>query len=244
MANKLDTYNVKVQDNSVAIIGCEEGTAGQIHSWLGKTGKYQIACFINPTDQPINIDSSKIFRDATQFDYPTKNSFKDKPMINSLNWIKVLKKLNIRKVLVTTSNQHQRFKEIDLAQTNGIELINAIHPTALIMEDAIVEHNVIMHAKAFVGYRAEVYSGVFIDTNAQIDHHNVIMNCVTIDPGVVTAGNVTIGEFTKVHTGTIIINRKTIGKNTILGAGSVILKNVPDNVTVAGIPGEIIKYHL
>ena len=77
MANKLDTYNVKVQDNSVAIIGCEEGTAGQIHSWLGKTGKYQIACFINPTDQPINIDSSKIYRDATQFAYPTKTGFKD-----------------------------------------------------------------------------------------------------------------------------------------------------------------------
>ena len=54
----------------------------------------------------------------------------------------------------------------------------------------------------------EVFLGTIIDTGAQVNHHNVIKECVTIDPGVVTAGNVTIGRFTKVHTGTIIINRK------------------------------------
>ena len=145
--------------------------------------------------------------------------------------------------MVTTANPLKRFEEINQVRKNGLELINAIHPTALIMEDAIVEDNVIMHARAFVGYRAEVYSGTIIDSNAQVDHHSVIKNCVTIDPGVVTGGNVTIGRFTRVHTGTIIINRKRIGENSVLGAGSVIINDIPDNVTVVGIPGKIIKYH-
>ena len=142
--------------------------------------------------------------------------------------------------MVTTHDPHQRFKEINQARENGLTLINAIHPTALIMENAILGDNVIMHARAFVGYRSEVFSGTIIDTNAQLDHHNVIEECTTIDPRVVTGGNVTIGRYTKVHTGAIIINRIRIGENSILGAGTVIIKDVPDNVTVVGVPGRIL----
>ena len=242
MGNYQGNYNVKVQDNSVAIVGWEEGTAGQIHSWLETTGEYHIACFINPSDQPIYVDSSNIERDATKFDYPTNVSFKDKPLINSANWLQALKHLDIKYVLVTTPDPKQRFNQINQVREDKLKLINAIHPTALIMEDAIVGENVIMHARVFVGYRAEVFSGTIIDTGAQVDHHNVIKECVTINPGVVTAGNVTIGRFTKVHTGTIIINRKRIGENSILGAGTVIIDDVPDNVMVAGVPGRIIKH--
>ena len=46
---RLMQYKVKVQDNSVAIIGWEEGTAGQVHSWIEQDGKYHIACFVNPS---------------------------------------------------------------------------------------------------------------------------------------------------------------------------------------------------
>jgi sugar O-acyltransferase (sialic acid O-acetyltransferase NeuD family) len=234
-------YKVKVQDNSVAIIGWEEGTAGQVHSWIEQDGKYHIACFVNPSINKLDINTDEIERDASQFDYPTENSFKDKPLINSENWLEELKSLNIRYVLVTTPEQKDRYKQINMAKENGLKLIKAIHPSALIMNDAIIGDNVIMHAKSFVGYRSEISSGTIIDTNSQIDHHNVIKECVTINPGVVTAGNVTIEKFAKVHTGAIIINRKTIGENSILGAGTVIIKNVPANVTVVGVPGKIIK---
>jgi serine O-acetyltransferase len=45
---------------------------------------------------------------------------------------------------------------------------------------------------------------------------------------------------TQVHTGAVIISRKQIGENSIPGAGTVIIDDVPDNVTVVGIPGKII----
>ena len=85
MGNYQGKYNIQIQDNSVAIVGWEEGTAGQIHSWLENTGIHHIACFINPSDKPLNIDVRKIDRDASQFDYLTKVNFKNKPLINSKN---------------------------------------------------------------------------------------------------------------------------------------------------------------
>ncbi len=236
---KLDIH---VQNNSVAIVGWHDGAAGQIHSWLEKGGDYRIACFINPADAPLNIDSSKIQRDARQFSYPTDNSFKDKLLVNSADWVAVLVGIKIKNVLITTDDPRQRFEQINLARKNGLKLINAIHPTALIMEDAILHDNIILYPRAYVGYRAELFPGVIVNGSAHLDHHNVIRECATIDPGVVCAGNVTVGAFTRVHTGATIINRIRIGKRSVLGAGTVIINDVPDNVTVVGVPGKIIKH--
>ncbi len=232
---------IKVQHNSVAIIGWHEGTAGQIHSWLEKLGTYHIACFVNPMDTPVIVDPANIQRDVSQFSYPNAESFKDKALINSFNWIETLKAMKINRVLITLENAQQRFQYINQARDAGMELINAIHPTALIMEDAILYENVILHARVYVGYRAEVFSGVIVNTGTQLDHHNVIQECATIDPGVVCAGNVTIARFAKVHTGATIKNRIRIGENSIIGAGTVVIKDVPENKMVVGVPGRIIK---
>ena len=52
----------------------------------------------------------------------------------------------------------------------------------------------------------------------------------------------TIGRYTRVHTAAAIINRIRIGENCIIGAGAVIIRNVPDDMTVVGVPGRIIKH--
>lgn len=233
--------DIKVQKNSVAIVGWHDGAAGQIHTWLEKAHDYHIACFVNPTDKPLEIDASKIQRDATQFSYPTENSFKDKPLINSSDWAEILAAQGMKNVLVTTDDPHQRFEQINMARKKGLKLINVIHPTALIMGEAILHDNIILYPRTFIGYRTELFPGVIV-TSAHLDHHNVVKECATIDPGVVCAGNVTIGAFARIHTGAVIKNRIKIGENSILGAGTVIINDVPDNVTVVGVPGKIIKH--
>jgi serine O-acetyltransferase len=237
--------NILVKANSIAIIGWEEGTAGQIHSWLEKQGQYHIACFVHISDDvpDIDVEAEKKKRDSQLFNYPTKTSFKDKPLITAPDWVKALKSVGIGKVLVTLNNKKERLQRIDEARQAGLKLINAIHPSAVIFDDARLRENVIIHARAVVGYLAEIYDGVIINTGAQIDHHNIVREGVTIDPGVVTGGNVTFGTCAQVHTGVVIRNRICIGRNSILGAGTVIIEDVPDNVTVVGVPGKIIKRH-
>jgi len=233
--------DIIVSANSVAVVGWEEGTAGQVHSWLEKATKYQIACFINPADEPLEIDPSRISRTAKQFSYPNKDSFKGRPLINGYQWSDALLALGIRKILVTTDDPYLRLEHIDQARQADLELISAIHPTALVMEDAILACNIILHARSIVGYRAEIGSGVIVNTNAQIDHHCVVGECVTIDPGVILAGNVTIGRFAKIHTGAVIKNRIEIGDGAITGAGAVVINDVPCNSTVVGVPARVIK---
>jgi len=226
------------RSESCAIVGWEEGSAGQIHTWIEKQG-YHIACFVHADDTPPVIE--KIHRDSTQFSYPENGSFKNKLFLCSTRWFDKIKELGITKVLVTTDDMQKRHLQIEQAKSASLKLLNAIHPTVTIMEDARIGENVIVHAHAFIGYRTEIGNGAIINTGAQLDHHNVIRECATIDPGVVFAGNVTVGRFTRVHTAATVINRICIGENCIIGAGSVIIKDVQNDVTVVGVPGRIIK---
>jgi len=44
-----------------------------------------------------------------------------------------------------------------------------------------------------------------------------------------------------VHAGAKIIGDITVGNNVIVGANAVVVKNVPDNCTVVGVPAYIVK---
>ncbi len=225
----------------VAFIGWHEGSAGQIHSWIEDDGRYKVHSFIHPYDETPDI--VKIKRSCSQFSYPENGLYKNLPFICQKDWPSYLKAKNIQHVLVTSPVPNERYEQIQLAQSHSFHLINAIHPTAIRLNESIIGHNIIMHAKSFLGYRAELEDGVILNVGAQVDHHSVIRHSVTIDPGVVMAGNVTIEKKSIIHTGAIIINKIHIGEQSIIGAGSVIIKDVESQVTVVGNPSRIIKHN-
>jgi serine O-acetyltransferase len=102
-------------------------------------------------------------------------------------------------------------------------------------------------------------NGIVIGVKADISHGFAIMHAT----GVVINGNVEIGKNLIVESGVVIgaIKRKSpkignnvfigagakllgdisIGDNVKIGANSVVIRNIPNNATVVGIPGKIIK---
>src|SRR3569623_1197972 len=120
-----------------------------------------------------------------------------------MDWIKELKDLGIKRILPLTSNNRDRLRHIEMCLKNGIELVSAIDLTAIILAEAIIHPGVWINAVAIIGYKAEIHSGVWVNTRAQIDHHNVLEPCCQADPGVITAGYVTLRKCCHVHSGSI-----------------------------------------
>ncbi len=105
----------------------------------------------------------------------------------------------------------------------------------------------------------EIHPGAKIGKRLFIDHGmGVVIGETTIigDDCIlyqgVTLGGVGTGEYTckrhptlldnvMVSTGAKVIGNIIIGHNSIIGAQSVVLKNVPDNCTIVGIPAMIVK---
>ena len=51
----------------------------------------------------------------------------------------------------------------------------------------------------------------------------------------------TIGNNVMISAGAKVLGSFTIGDNSKIGAGSVVLKEVPPNSTVVGVPGHVVK---
>jgi len=231
--------------DAVAVLGFHDGAAGQVETWFEEATGQRIDCFVYEAKGPFEVDveAENRKRVSQRTEFPTRGTFKGRPFIVSLDWIGELKKRGVRKVLPLTPNNRDRFRQIEACLAHGMELVSAIHPTVTILDGAQVEPGVWIHARSLVGYKAEIASGALINTGAQIDHHNVLERCCQVDPGVVTAGYVTLRACSHVHTGATIINRIEIGEDAIIGAGAVVIHAIPPRCTAVGTPARIIKYH-
>jgi len=227
----------------VAIVGFHDGSAGQVESWFERVTGLEIACFVidSPSYSDIDIEKENKRRVCKTTDFPQRGLFKGHPVIVSPNWIEKISSLGVKKVLCLEPVNRHRRKQIELVRNSKLQLVSAIHPSALILPNARIGEGVWINAGCVIGYKAEIGSGSIINTGAQIDHHNVLGECCQVDPGVVTAGNVVLGECCHVHTGAVLINRVEVGADSIIGAGSVVLKNVPARCTAVGVPARIIR---
>jgi serine O-acetyltransferase len=104
----------------------------------------------------------------------------------------------------------------------GIE----IHPGAKIGRRLFIDHGmgVVIGETAIVGDDVTLYQDVTLGGTGK-EHgkrHPTIEDSVVVGGGAKILGNI------------------VVGKNSRIGAGSVVLRNVPENSTVVGVPGHII----
>ena len=225
----------------VAIIGWSEGNAGQVDEWYRNSNDTEVKMFVSLDNLPLKVDPSHIQRRSTKFSYPELTSggsltFKGRRLIIDPDWVKNFGSYEIDGVIICLDDAQSRLIQIKNAETNGIKFARAHHQTAYLDPSAECHDSAILFPRVFVGYKAEIGKGVVINTNSQIDHHNVICDGVTIDPGCIFAGNVTCEELAHIHTGVVIKNRITVGLRSRVGAGSVVIRDVQKDTTVVGVP--------
>jgi len=115
-----------------------------------------------------------------------------------------------------------RFKSHVARFLTGIE----IHPGATIGRRVFIDHGlgVVVGETAEIGDDVTIYQGVTLGGTMlnKGKRHPTLRNGVVIGGGSEILGNIVIGE------------------NSRVGAGSVVLRDVPDNCTVVGVPAHIV----
>ncbi|MDR2634714.1 MAG: serine O-acetyltransferase, partial [Clostridiales bacterium] len=102
-----------------------------------------------------------------------------------------------------------------------------IHPAAKIGAGVMIDHG----------------AGVVIGETAEVGNNVVIYQGVTLGGTGKDTGkrHPTIEDDVMISSGAKILGPITIGRGSKIGAGSVVLKSVPPQCTVVGIPGRIVK---
>ncbi|MBN1215760.1 MAG: serine O-acetyltransferase [Candidatus Lokiarchaeota archaeon] len=105
----------------------------------------------------------------------------------------------------------------------GIE----IHPGAKIGSEFFIDHGsgVVIGETAEIGNNVTLYSGVVLG-GVSLEHKK---------------RHPTVGDNVVIGTGAKLLGPITIGDNTRIGSNSVVVKNVPPNSVVVGVPGQVIS---
>ena len=98
---------------------------------------------------------------------------------------------------------------------------------------------------------ATIADGLFIDhgMGVVIGETSIIGNNVTLFQGVTLGGtgkergkrHPSIGDNVVIGTGAKVLGNITVGDNSYIGANAVVIRDVPPNSTVVGVPGRITK---
>jgi sugar O-acyltransferase (sialic acid O-acetyltransferase NeuD family) len=149
---------------------------------------------------------------------------------------------NFDEVIVAIGNNDARSKLSLMYHSQGLKLATIIHPNAVVSPFAQIDEGTVILANAVINSFARIGKYCIINTGSIVEHDCILEDGVHISPNVAMGGAVHIGRKTWVCIGSSIANNIMIGENVIIGAGSVVLKDIPDNVMVAGVPAIPIKY--
>ncbi len=113
-----------------------------------------------------------------------------------------------------------------LSQVSRFLTGTEIHPGARLGRRFFIDHalSVVIGETAIVGDDVTLYQGVTLGGTGK-EHgkrHPTLLDNVVVGSGAKILGNITVGH------------------NCRIGAGSVVLRNVPDDSTVVGVPGHIV----
>lgn len=147
----------------------------------------------------------------------------------------VLFKKNDFFISIGDNNIRQKiFKKLS---THNLFPVNVIHPSAHIDHSASVSKTGIMvGANVSINPLAIIGRSVICNTGSIIEHECVVCDFAHIGPGATLCGNVKVGERSLIGANAVIRQGITIGNNAIIGAGAVVIRDVPDNSKVVGIP--------
>jgi sugar O-acyltransferase (sialic acid O-acetyltransferase NeuD family) len=144
------------------------------------------------------------------------------------------------RAFVAIGNVATRLAWLHRLKTAGISVATVIHPRSVISPHAVIGAGGLVVA-GVININARLGLGCIINTAATVDHDCVLDDGVHVCPGAHLAGDVRVGESSWLGIGCVVRQGVRIGARVTVGAGAVVVADVPDGLTVVGVPARPLK---
>ena len=164
------------------------------------------------------------------------------PVLGDIAVLDDLRRRGVAGAVVAIGDNPTRKFYASVVANHGLELVNAIHPTAALAHTVEIGSDVVIASGAMVCAHARIGDSAILNTGCIVEHECVVGQAAHICPGTKLAGHVTVGPTAFVGIGAVVIQGLTIGQGAVIGAGSVVLRDVPPFTTCVGQPARVVKY--
>lgn len=134
----------------------------------------------------------------------------------------------------------ERRAYVDHVAGLGVEFATVVHPDAVVSPSARLGAGCIVSPGVVVGAHTQVGEHVILNRGVLLGHHTQVGSCVTLSPAANIAGCVEIGDGAYVGMGATVIDRRTVGPGALVAAGAVVVRDVPGEARVQGVPARVV----
>ena len=200
----------------VAIFGAG-GFAREVQGMLAQDGRYDLACFVVRAPVAIGVGVLPVV-DESAF------------------WAGAAEAGTVSGAFVAIGTPKVRWDVTDRLRAAGFALPPLVHRSASLLERTAIGDGSIVYPLVTLTTGITVGRGVLLNAACSIGHDTVVGDFANINPGARIAGGVRIGAGAFIGIGATIIEGITVGAGAIVGAGAVVIRDVPESVTVVGVP--------
>lgn len=139
-------------------------------------------------------------------------------------------------VIVAIGNNRIRLEKLNELLACDAPVVTIQHPHASVSAHARIGRGTAILAGAVVNADTEVGLGGILNTLCSVDHDCSLGMAVHISPGAHLAGGVWVGDRTWLGIGCSVKQLVSLGADVVVGAGAAVVADVPDALTVVGVP--------
>lgn len=134
-----------------------------------------------------------------------------------------------------------RKRWFDELVARGLDVVSIVDRTALVSPMATVGRGCFIGKMAVVDSDAVVGDDCVINTMALVEHGCEVGDHANLATKAVVNGDVSVGEGTFLGSCASVIGQRSVGAWSVVGAGAVVVRDVPDGVTVVGVPARVVS---
>ena len=151
--------------------------------------------------------------------------------------------LQVGAVYCPLGNNKLRVKFLSMAKALGFQIPNYIHPSVRLSPGVKIGEGVYILSGSNIMPYVRIDNYVMISMGANVAHHSILKEGTFISTGVNFGASIVANAYSYVGiASTVMTGIHELGENCLIGAGAVVIRDVPANAIVAGVPAKVLRY--